>query len=207
MNNKFYKGQVVKVVNSGCTYSTYATFFKEENIDIDLAARYEYGHSGLLNGEEVEILASGLHVSGHTNIYVVAKANRSAFCYPVYLIGQDGLGLIHDYEVVYDFGFGDMPSAGYISEVINLVNGKDGWNILTFIADLTNMIDKIGDGEDDDVFFAIDVNEGCMDFEHIVTRDIKELKDYKTKNNWDETRYYRLYTRDEDCGLEQIRIK
>lgn len=85
-NGQLVSGDIVKVVNTGKSYSTYYSWF-EENNQLKIAARYVYGHS-IANGEIVKILAIGKH---RWDISKTICAVENSHTDAVYLIDAEGL--------------------------------------------------------------------------------------------------------------------
>lgn len=85
---KYKVGDIVKVVNDGKSYTTYDSWF-EENNQLKIAARYVYGNS-IENGEMVRILAIGKHRWDENKTICAVESIDTAFK-RVYLIGIDGL--------------------------------------------------------------------------------------------------------------------
>ena len=83
-------GDKVKIVDVGKSYSTYCSWFKENNVDVDIVARYQYGRflESVSHVEEMEfkVLAKGEHESEDKMLYAIESPGCG-----VYLIGEDGI--------------------------------------------------------------------------------------------------------------------
>ena len=86
-------GDIVRITDCGQLYTTYLSWFKENGVDIDIAARYAYANE--VNppmNVDYEVVAVGQHVSNGTTLYAIAQ--KSEVIYggnPVYLIGGRGV--------------------------------------------------------------------------------------------------------------------
>lgn len=85
---KYKVGDIVKVVNSGKSYTTYESWF-EENNQLKIAARYVYGYL-IDEGEVVRILAIGKH-GWDKNKTICAVESIDTASKGVYLIEIEGL--------------------------------------------------------------------------------------------------------------------
>lgn len=74
----------VKLVNDGAVYSTYAGFFKYNNLPIGIAAKYAYGSNNLRKGR-YKVVEIGKHESTKETIYVITDG------FAIYLVGADGV--------------------------------------------------------------------------------------------------------------------
>lgn len=80
-------GNFVKVIDAGKCYSTYTSFFGENHIDIEIAARYSFNES-MHNGDVFKVIGVGRHCHTDVKIYVVKEC---IYCGKVFLIGEDGI--------------------------------------------------------------------------------------------------------------------
>ena len=86
-------GDIVRITDCGQLYTTYISWFKENKVDIDIAARYAYANE--VNppmSVDYEVLAVGQHVNNGATLYAIAQ--KSEVIYggnPVYLIGGRGV--------------------------------------------------------------------------------------------------------------------
>jgi hypothetical protein len=86
-------GDIVRITDCGQLYTTYLSWFKENKVDIDIAARYAYANE--VNppmSVDYEVLAVGQHVNNGATLYAIAQ--KSEVIYggnPVYLIGGRGI--------------------------------------------------------------------------------------------------------------------
>lgn len=86
-------GDIVRIADCGQLYTTYLSWFKENKVDIDIAARYAYANE--VNppmNVDYEVLAVGQHVNNGSTLYAIAQ--KSEVIYggnPVYLIGGRGI--------------------------------------------------------------------------------------------------------------------
>ena len=86
-------GDIVRITDCGQLYTTYLSWFKENKVDIDIAARYAYVNE--VNppmSVDYEVLAVGQHVNNGATLYAIAQ--KSEVIYggnPVYLIGGRGV--------------------------------------------------------------------------------------------------------------------
>lgn len=92
----FNVGDIVKVTDEGCQYSTYPSFFTQ-NFGIspkseDFSSRYCYNvYIDMVNEneEEYKIVGFGKHITTDKIIYVIEDSNSRIF-----LIGEDGIDAI-----------------------------------------------------------------------------------------------------------------
>lgn len=86
-------GDIVRITDCGQLYTTYLSWFKENKVDIDIAARYAYANE--VNppvNMDYEVVAVGKHLNNGATLYAVAQ--KSEVIYggnPVYLIGERGI--------------------------------------------------------------------------------------------------------------------
>ena len=86
-------GDIVRITDCGQLYTTYLSWFKENKVDIDIAARYAYANE--VNppmSVDYEVLAVGQHVNNGTTLYAIAQKSEVVYGgNPVYLIGGRGV--------------------------------------------------------------------------------------------------------------------
>lgn len=90
-------GDIVKIINTGCLYPTYISWFMENKINYDLALRYCYNYN--LSVEEAEhntftVKKIAKHSENNEDdVLVLIEQNTADFsrCGDVYLIGIEGL--------------------------------------------------------------------------------------------------------------------
>lgn len=86
-------GDIVRIADCGQLYTTYLSWFKENKVDIDIAARYAYANE--VNppmNVDYEIVAVGKHLNNGATLYAIAQ--KSEVIYggnPVYLISGRGV--------------------------------------------------------------------------------------------------------------------
>lgn len=86
-------GDIVELVDAGQLYTTYPSWFKENNVDIDIAAKYAYAseHSPSTKAHYC-ILAIGKHCTDDIAMYAIAQKNETIFGdSSVYLINEKGI--------------------------------------------------------------------------------------------------------------------
>lgn len=86
-------GDIVELIDAGQLYTTYHTWFKENNVDIDIAAKYAYlkEHTPSTRANYY-ILAIGKHCTENTMIYAIAQERKTYFEDDfVYLINERGI--------------------------------------------------------------------------------------------------------------------
>ena len=86
-------GDIVELVDAGQLYTTYPSWFKENNVDIDIAAKYAYAseHSPSTKGHYC-ILAIGKHCTDDIAMYAIIQKNETIFGgSPVYLVNERGI--------------------------------------------------------------------------------------------------------------------
>ena len=86
-------GDIVELVDAGQLYTTYHTWFKENNIDIDIAARYDYaGDVNLSTRGFYRVLATGKHCENNEAMYAIAQKDQTIFGGNlVYLVNEKGI--------------------------------------------------------------------------------------------------------------------
>ena len=89
-------GDIVRITDCGQLYTTYLSWFKENKVDIDIAARYAYANevNPPMNAD-YEVVAVGQHVNNGTTLYAIAQ--KSEVIYggnPVYLISGRGVRMV-----------------------------------------------------------------------------------------------------------------
>lgn len=86
-------GDLVELVDAGQLYTTYLSWFKENNVDIDIAARYAYADEHSPSTKTYYyILATGKNNTGNTAMYAITQKNETIFGgNPVYLVGERGI--------------------------------------------------------------------------------------------------------------------
>ena len=86
-------GDIVRIADCGQLYTTYLSWFKENKVDIDIAARYAYANEvNPPTNVDYEIVAVGKHLNNGATLYAIAQ--KSEVIYggnPVYLIGERGI--------------------------------------------------------------------------------------------------------------------
>lgn len=86
-------GDIVRIADCGQLYTTYLSWFKENKVDIDIAARYAYANEvNPPTNVDYEIVAVGKHLNNGATLYAIAQ--KSEVIYggnPVYLIGERGV--------------------------------------------------------------------------------------------------------------------
>lgn len=86
-------GDIVELIDARRLYITYHTWFKENNIDIDIAARYDYaGGVNLSTKEFYRVLAIGKHSNTDVIMYAITPKDEVLFGgNPVYLVEEKGI--------------------------------------------------------------------------------------------------------------------
>lgn len=86
-------GDLVELVDAGQLYTTYPSWFKENNVDIDIAAKYAYANENSPSTKTYYyILATGKHHTSNIAMYAIVQKNETTFGgNPVYLIGERGI--------------------------------------------------------------------------------------------------------------------
>ena len=86
-------GDIVRIADCGQLYTTYLSWFKENKVDIDIAARYAYANEvNPPTNVDYEIVAVGKHLNNGATLYAIAQ--KSEVIYggnPVYLISGRGV--------------------------------------------------------------------------------------------------------------------
>lgn len=86
---------VVRITDRGQLYTTYLSWFKENKVDIDIAARYAYAYANEANppmNVDYEVVAVGKHVNNGATLYAIAqKSEVLCSIHPVYLISGQGV--------------------------------------------------------------------------------------------------------------------
>lgn len=86
-------GDIVELIDAGQLYTTYHTWFKENNVDIDIAARYDYaGEVNLSTREFYRVLAIGKHSESDVMMYAITQKDEVLFGGNlVYLVDERGI--------------------------------------------------------------------------------------------------------------------
>ena len=86
-------GDIVELIDAGQLYTTYHTWFKENNVDINIAARYDYaGDVNLSTKGFYRVLATGKHCENDEVIYAIAQKDQTIFGGNlVYLVNERGI--------------------------------------------------------------------------------------------------------------------
>ena len=94
--NGFKIGDEVKIIDHGQSYTSYNSWFKENNIDVDIAARYAFCSTDYFSYEKFVIVAKGKHINDENRvIYAITPAQNSNLK-PVFLFGEKGLEKINN---------------------------------------------------------------------------------------------------------------
>lgn len=85
-------GNEVKIVDDGQMYTSYYQWFKENNVDLDIASRYAFENNQQINKNVLyKIVAVGYHVSDkNLKMYAIQRADCSIGGY-VFLINEYGI--------------------------------------------------------------------------------------------------------------------
>ena len=86
-------GDIVELIDAGQLYTTYHTWFKENNVDINIAARYDYaGDVNLSTRGFYRVLATGKHCENDEAMYAIAQKDQTIFGGNlVYLVNEKGI--------------------------------------------------------------------------------------------------------------------
>lgn len=86
-------GDIVELIDAGQLYTTYHTWFKENNVDIDIAARYDYaGDVNLSTRGFYRVLATGKHCEDGMAMYAITQKDEAIFGgNPIYLVNERGI--------------------------------------------------------------------------------------------------------------------
>ena len=86
-------GDVVKITNVGQIYSTYPSWFKVNQVDVDIAARYAFGDKQEPEEGQYRVVAMGPHAGPFEGtVYAIEKVQTKAYLVgKVYLINQVGI--------------------------------------------------------------------------------------------------------------------
>ena len=86
-------GDIVRITNCGQLYTTYPSWFKENKVDIDIAARYAYANEvNPSTNVDYEVVAVGKHIDIDVTLYAIVQ--KGSFVHSVgsvYLIGGRGI--------------------------------------------------------------------------------------------------------------------
>lgn len=94
--NGFKIGDEVRIIDNGWSYTSYSSWFKENNVDIDIAARYAFCSTDYSSYEKFIIVAKGKHINDENRvIYAITPAQNSNLK-PVFLFGEKGLEKINN---------------------------------------------------------------------------------------------------------------
>lgn len=86
-------GDIVRIADCGQLYTTYVSWFKENKVDIDIAARYAYANeTNPFMQVDYVVVAVGKHKDTGVNIYAIEQKNENFYGgNPVYLISGRGI--------------------------------------------------------------------------------------------------------------------
>ena len=86
-------GDIVELIDAGQLYTTFHTWFKENNVDIDIAARYDYvGDVNLSTRGFYRVLATGKHCESGEAMYAITQKDQTIFGGNlVYLVKEKGI--------------------------------------------------------------------------------------------------------------------
>lgn len=86
-------GDIVELIDAGQLYTTYHTWFKENNVDINIAARYDYaGDVNLSTRGFYRVLAIGKHSNTDVMMYAITQKDEVLFGGNlVYLVDERGI--------------------------------------------------------------------------------------------------------------------
>lgn len=86
-------GDIIRIIDCGQLYTTYTSWFKDNKVDIDIAARYAYANetNPSMNVDYV-VVAVGKHADTNVNIYAIEQKNDYIYGgNPIYLINGRGI--------------------------------------------------------------------------------------------------------------------
>lgn len=117
---------------------------------------------------------------------------------------------------VKEISFGDMPIAGYITEIMKKVVDFDGWDVLHFAKELdshASELDSRGFGELFIMVYSDDMSACYNPIEFRFTSDFGEfdefLKRYEEEHgflSFKNSTLLRLFGNDEEFGLEELEV-
>lgn len=86
-------GDLVELVDAGQLYTTYPSWFKENNVDVDIAAKYAYASERSPSTKAYYyVLAIGKHCADGVAMYAITQKNETIFGdSPVYLVDERGI--------------------------------------------------------------------------------------------------------------------
>lgn len=86
-------GDIVELIDAGQLYTTYHTWFKENNVDINIAARYDYaGEVNLSTRGFYRVLAIGKHSNTDVMMYAITQKDEVLFGGNlIYLVDEKGI--------------------------------------------------------------------------------------------------------------------
>jgi len=102
--------------------------------------------------------------------------------------------------------FGYMPLPGYISKLNQTICTKDGWDVIAFLKKLDAATQQLTDAsehrdwEEQEAFIILSYDDSSMELQYEILFD---LANSEKKFDYD-THYYRIYTKDEYWGLDEI---
>ena len=120
-------------------------------------------------------------------------------------------------NTVKKFSFGDMPIAGYITEIMKKVVDFDGWNVLEFAKQLdehATALDENGSGELYIMIYSDDMSACYNCIEFCFASDENELNlivnQYVNEHGsfpiFRDSIILRLFGNDEEYGLEELEV-
>lgn len=102
--------------------------------------------------------------------------------------------------------FGSMPLPGYISELNQKICTKDGWDVIAFLKELDEATQQLTgasehrDWEEQEAFIVLSYDDSSMELQWEILFDLANSE----KKFYYDTHYYRIYTKDQDWGLDEI---
>lgn len=99
---------IVEVIDSGESYTTYASWFRNHNRE-DLVELYEYGtHKIPPHGEKYKVMHIGYHERDEFDLYAIQNLESSK----IYLVNEDGIKLVEEYRpIIIDGKIEDIDKA------------------------------------------------------------------------------------------------
>jgi len=88
-NSTIREGDIVRIIDSGCIYTTNVPWLKANITDTDLIARYQYGTSPEHNGDKYKVIKIAKHLMWDEDLAYIQSIGFEGKCYIIGVVGLD----------------------------------------------------------------------------------------------------------------------